>query len=62
MKHSIRPNPNGGTYWGAIERLVDLYDQSPPVWVTSKSMKQIARIRQLDKFVLVIRPLALQVR
>lgn len=49
-----RPNPKGGTYWGALERLVDLHHQSPPDWVTSKTMKQIARIRQLDKFEPVI--------
>lgn len=49
-----RPNPNGGTYWGAFERLVDLYDQSPSDWVTSLEMKQIHRVRQLDKFEPVI--------
>ncbi len=49
-----RPNPNGGTYWGAFERLVDLYDQSPHDWVTSLAMNQICRVRQFDKFEPVI--------
>jgi hypothetical protein len=44
-----RQNPKGGTYWGALTRLVDLYDQSPPNWVTEKEVSEIARLRQLDK-------------
>ncbi|MCI0681812.1 MAG: hypothetical protein L0Y71_06885 [Gemmataceae bacterium] len=44
-----RPNPKGGTYWGAFTRLVDLYDQSPANWVTEKEVGEIARLRQLDK-------------
>jgi hypothetical protein len=45
-----RPNPKGGTDWDALTRLVDLYDQSPPNWVTQKKVSQIARLRKLDKF------------
>lgn len=45
-----RPSPKGGTYWGAFNRLVGLYDQSPPNWVTEKEVGEIARLRQLDKF------------
>jgi hypothetical protein len=45
-----RPNPKGGTYWGALNRLVDLYDQSPPDWVTATGKGKIARLRQLDKY------------
>lgn len=45
-----RPNPKGGTYWGAFSRLVDIYDQCQPDWVTEKEVDEIARLRQLDKF------------
>lgn len=44
-----RLNPKGGTYWGAFQRLVDLYDKSPLDWVTAKEQNEIQRIRQLDK-------------
>jgi len=45
-----RPKPKGGTYWRAFSRLAELYDNAPPNWFTACTMKQVHRLRQLDKF------------
>lgn len=45
-----RPKPKGGTYWGTFSRLVDVYDNAPVGWVTDSTLKEIHRLRQLDKF------------
>jgi hypothetical protein len=51
LKQKLHPvRLKGGTYWDAFSTLVAAYDGSLPNWVVVNTLKQVRRLRQLDKF------------